>query len=113
MLIDEVPPCLDCGTCCFSTLPTYVRVTGADHERLGERADELAHFIGNRAYMRMADGHCGALRVEPLSGQFLCAAYAIRPDTCRELARSSGACLGEIDSKGDRPLLALRRSRET
>jgi Fe-S-cluster containining protein len=84
-------------------------VTGDDHRRLGERADELVRFDGHRAYMRMIEGHCAALRIEKSSGRFVCSAYDTRPDTCRDLARASPACLGEIETKGDRPLLALGR----
>ena len=40
----------------------YVRVSGQDYARLGERVEELVWFDGNRAYMRMVDGHCGALQ---------------------------------------------------
>ncbi len=104
-----VPECLACGACCFSRLETYVRVTGDDHARLGERADELVRFDGNRAYMRMIDGHCAALRVEISSGELFCSTYLTRPDACRDLARGSGACLGELEAKRDRPLLALGR----
>lgn len=102
-----VPECLACGVCCFSQLGTYVRVSGDDYSRLAERADELVWFDGNRAYMRMVDGHCAALAIEAPSGQFVCSAYATRPRVCRELARGSGACLGELETKGARPLLAL------
>ena len=102
-----IPECLTCGACCFSLLANYVRVTGHDHARLAERAEELAWFDGNRAYMRMADGHCGALRIEPISGRFFCSTYATRPDVCRDLARGSGECRGELDAKAQRPLLAL------
>jgi Fe-S-cluster containining protein len=102
-----VPECLACGACCFSRLETYVRVTGDDHARLGDRTDELVRFEGNRAYMRMIDGHCAALHVEELSGQLFCSVYETRPQTCRDLARDSGACLGEIESKRERPLIAL------
>ena len=105
------PECLACGTCCFSLLETYVRVSGDDYARLGDRADELAGFVGHRVFMRMIDGHCGALAVDVISGQFVCGAYAIRPDVCRDLARESDACRGEIETKRDRPLLALRRAR--
>ena len=108
----DVPECLACGTCCFSTLESYVRVSGDDHARLGERADELARFDGHRAYMRMFEGHCGALRVSGTTGRLTCDAYAIRPEVCRGLARASGACLGELDAKSERPLVALRRERE-
>ena len=98
---------MECGTCCFSALPDYVPVTGSDHARMGDRADELTHFSGNRAFMTMVDGHCGALRVVHSSKQFVCDAYAVRPDTCRELVRGEGACLGELETKGERPLVAL------
>jgi Fe-S-cluster containining protein len=103
------PECLCCGVCCFSLLQEYVRVTGDDHGRLGDRAEELVRFDGNRAYMRMVDGHCAALRVEPSRGRLVCSAYETRPEVCRDLARGSGACLGEIATKLDRPLFALGR----
>jgi hypothetical protein len=106
-----VPECLQCGTCCFSLLLDYVRVLGDDHARLAERADELVWFDGNRAYMRMVDGHCGALRIEARTGAFVCDAYANRPQVCRDLGRGSGACRGELEVKALRPLLALRSSR--
>ncbi len=104
-----VPECLTCGVCCFSLLETYVRVTGDDHAHLGERAEELVRFDGNRAYMRMVDGHCAALRVEQSLGRLVCGVYETRPEVCRDLLRGSGACLGEIATKHDRPLLALGR----
>lgn len=106
-----VPECLACGACCFSRLSTYVRVTGADHSRLGERASELVSFDGHRAYMRMLEGHCSALKIEPVSGRFVCSAYLIRPDVCRDLERGSGACQGELETKATRPLLELGRLR--
>jgi Fe-S-cluster containining protein len=104
------PECLACGTCCFSRLEEYVRVSGDYYTRLGERADELVRFDGNRAYMRMASGHCGALSVDSRSRQFFCGTYDTRPSICRELERGSGACHGEIEAKHLRPLLSLRRS---
>jgi Fe-S-cluster containining protein len=112
----DVPECLTCGACCFSRLATYVRVTGDDHARLGDHADELVWFDGNRAYLRMTNGHCSALRIETGSGLFVCSVYESRPQTCRDLARGSSACRGEIETKRDRPLLALagrRSSRAT
>ena len=117
--LSDVPACLACGTCCFSTLERYVRVTGDDHARLGARAEELTRFVGNRAYMKMTDGHCAALRIETLAmdashashdgadARFVCGVYDERPDVCRDLARGSRECLGEIATKGARPLLAV------
>jgi Fe-S-cluster containining protein len=92
-------------------LGTFVRVTGLDHARLAERAEELVRFEGNRAYMQMADGHCRALTIEAESGRFVCSVYATRPEVCRDLERGSGACRGELSAKSQRPLLALRRQR--
>lgn len=108
-MTETVPECLICGVCCFSRLDTFVRVTGDDHTRLGDRAEDLVRFDGHRAYMRMIDGHCAALRVEKGSGQLVCSAYDTRPQTCRDLARGSAACLGEIATKRERPLHALGR----
>lgn len=87
------PPCLECGTCCFSNLETSVRVTGDDYERLGDAVDDHVNFVGNRAYMRLANGHCSALRVE-LDGRFVCTLYERRPDACRDLERGSPNCAG-------------------
>jgi Fe-S-cluster containining protein len=103
-----VPECLACGACCFSRLPTYLRVSGDDYARLADRAVELVVFEDNRAYMRLSEGHCAALAVDAITGQLACSAYLTRPQACRDLARASGACRGEIATKGERPLLALR-----
>jgi uncharacterized protein len=102
------PPCLECGTCCFSELETYVRVSGDDHARLGEHAAELVHFVENRAYMKMAGGHCAALLLDAASGRFVCRVYELRPAPCRELERGSPQCEAEIALKGDRPPRSLR-----
>jgi Fe-S-cluster containining protein len=109
--VPDVPECLACGTCCFSLLDTFVHVSGDDHARLAEHADELVRFDGIHAFMRMVDGHCGALGIDATSGEFVCGAYATRPQVCRDLARGSGACLGERHMKAERPLLALGRLR--
>ncbi|MBC7369898.1 MAG: YkgJ family cysteine cluster protein [Undibacterium sp.] len=100
------PDCLRCGVCCFSKLETYVRVTGDDWTRLGPMAERVAQFIGNKAYMQMRDGHCAALEPRAAADgtrQYFCAIYAKRPETCRELARGSPQCEGEIARKGARP----------
>ena len=101
--------CLSCGTCCFSQLETYVRVSGDDFERLGSAAETLTVFVGNRAYMRMVDGHCAALRVDPAARRFVCTVYETRPAVCRALERGSPECEGEIATKGERPRLVLSR----
>jgi hypothetical protein len=76
-------------------------VTGDDYERLGVAAEDLVHFVGNRAYMRLGGGHCAALRVEP-SGRFVCSVYERRPDACRDLERGSPQCAGELFTKAGR-----------
>ncbi len=110
-VLEKPRPCLECGTCCFSNLETSVRVTGDDYARLGDATDRFVHFVGNRAYMRLADGHCAALRVE-LEGRFVCTVYATRPDACRDLERASPNCQGELFTKKGRAherLIELRR----
>ncbi len=107
----ETPECRDCGVCCSSLLEDYVNVPGSDYERLGVRADELTQFNGTHAFMRMHDGHCSALERSLVSGQFFCNAYETRPQVCRDLARGSGACRGEIDAKQQRALLVPRLGR--
>lgn len=92
-------------------MATYVRLDGDDHVRLGDRADDLTTFVGNRLYMRMAEGHCAALTMDLTSGRFLCSVYAERPLVCRELVRGSAACRGEIERKGLRPMTLLRSKR--
>jgi uncharacterized protein len=103
----SVPECTSCGTCCFSTLPEYIRVFGVDLDRMDDRAQALTHFLGNRCYMRVEGGHCAALVIDPVARRFVCSIYEARPDCCRALERGSGACRGEIAEKAQRPLLAV------
>jgi len=91
--------------CCCSLLPTYVRLSGEDWARLGDEAERVAHFIGHRAYMKMSAGHCAALQVRPRADggrEYFCTVYDRRPQICRDLARGSPECLGEIATKGGR-----------
>ena len=97
--------CTRCGVCCFSETERHVRVTGDDHERLGDAADDLVVFLGNQAFLRLVgtpgSRHCAALDLLP-GGLFSCRVYEHRPQICRDLARSSPQCAGEITSKGPR-----------
>ena len=106
-----IPECTSCGTCCFSTLPEYIRVFGYDWDRLDERAQSFTHFLGNRCYMRMEGGRCTALIVDVGDGagrpRFLCSIYELRPDVCRSLERGSGNCRADLHEKAERPLLAV------
>lgn len=108
--LKDTPDCLHCGACCFSRGAAFVPVDGRDWERLGGDADRLALFIGNRAFMRMRDGHCAALIVKPLTGEFICSVYERRPQVCRDLARGSPACEAERELKGASTGVALRIS---
>lgn len=86
-----------------------MRVTGADWERLGVDAERVAHFIGNRAFMKMNDGRCAALVPQIAADgepEYLCSIYAVRPQVCRDLARGSPECEGERMSKGARVTLS-------
>jgi Fe-S-cluster containining protein len=107
LAVHDVPECVECGTCCFSTLPEYVRVFGGDWERMDDVAHTYVSFDGNRAFMRLEDGHCAALVLEPAGRRYVCAIYPVRPDVCRSLERGSGGCRGELHEKRERPLLAM------
>jgi hypothetical protein len=98
---------MQCGTCCFSTSPEYVRVTGDDYARLGERAADLTVFVGIRAFMAMSEGHCAALTIDAENGRFICDAYEDRPAACRDLEEGSRECEGELMTKSERPKAAL------
>jgi len=106
------PACLRCGACCFSELPNYVRVTGADYARFGEQLnlEELTHFDENRCYMNMRDGHCAALTLDLATQQFVCSIYESRPSVCRDLERGSPACRAEFHEKGERPRVLMGSS---
>lgn len=96
--------CQRCGVCCFSESPEYVWVTGYDWARLGPDAEQLAHFISNRAFMKMTNGHCTALKIlnaENGSVRFSCSVYDRRPEICRALERGSPECLADLETKGD------------
>ncbi len=99
--------CLTCGACCFSQLANYVSVTGDDYERLerANLAEAFVSFDGHKAFLRMEDGHCKALRVDqsaPGAPRFFCEAYDSRPSICRSLERGQHACAGERASKLER-----------
>lgn len=76
-----------------------MRVSGEDWTRLGVDAERVAQFIGNRAFMRMVEGHCAALELrrspENRATEFFCTLYENRPEVCRNLGRGSPECEGE------------------
>jgi uncharacterized protein len=105
----QQPECTNCGACCFSTYPEYIRLFEVDLARFEDRAQEFTLHLGERFYMRMHQGRCAALQLDPVQRRFTCAVYATRPDVCRCLVPGSGACLDEIECKRDRSRSALER----
>jgi uncharacterized protein len=83
---------------------------GVDFERIGDDVEKWVHFIENRAYMKMLDGHCSALTYDAAHGLFLCAIYERRPDVCRWLERGSGHCAGDRAEKSAESLVMLKRN---
>jgi Fe-S-cluster containining protein len=114
MADDDTPDdCTRCGACCFSESPRHARVTGDDHRRLGEDAEHLVEWIANEAFMRLSavndsPRRCIALAIDPVARSFACSIYETRPQVCRDLARASSACLGELATKRERSKRSLR-----
>ena len=103
--------CQRCGVCCFSDSSEYVWVTGYDWTRLGPDAEQLAHFISNRAFMKMANGHCIALKIfssKNGTARFSCSVYDRRPEICRALERGSPECLADLETKGNSVAAQIR-----
>jgi hypothetical protein len=97
VVVNTPSDCLACGACCFWAAQKFVRVTGDDWKRLEQDAPRVAHFIENRAYMRMTAGHCASLEIRTRAGstEFFCTVYATRPQICRDLGRGTAECAGE------------------
>lgn len=78
-------------------------VTGTDYSRLGPDAESWLKWKNNRAFMRMSDGHCAALKMAsgPAGRQFICTLYDHRPQTCRDLARGSAQCEADWEAKAE------------
>lgn len=104
-----VADCQDCGACCFANTPRYIQVWGVDYDRLGEIAEEVTTIVDGRRYLRMQDGRCAALRIDPATRRFACSIYERRPDACRWLERGSSHCHAQIAHKAERPLIAIER----
>jgi Fe-S-cluster containining protein len=92
-------------------LPEYVRVFGVDADRMDERALSFTHFIENRCFMRIEEGRCAALAIDPVARTFSCSIYEMRPDVCRSLDRGSGQCRADWELKATRPDVAVERLR--
>ncbi len=101
MTSPEALDCQVCGACCFSNSERAIRVSGGDHARLDELAEELSVFVGNQCFMRLAGERCAALERGP-EGRLRCAIYEQRPEVCRRLERGSDECRAERHAKLER-----------
>jgi Fe-S-cluster containining protein len=61
-------------------------------------------------HMLIAHGRCAALTLDRETSRFLCAIYERRPSICRDLVRSSPACLFEHATKAIRVAAALHEA---
>ena len=84
-----------------------MRVFGIDFDRMDERGRTFVEFLGNRVFMRMREGRCTALTIDPVALTYVCAIYAMRPDVCRSLERGASGCRADRHEKAERPLLAV------
>ncbi len=92
--MSELQDCTTCGACCFSLGRGYIALFAVDLERFEpEDREDLVQEVAGRPCMRMIDGRCAALRVDPTESLFVCAIYGRRPDVCRSLVRGSSDCL--------------------
>ncbi len=99
---DDLPECLACGACCFSSEADYLQVFEVDAARLGADCAALTVSVGAARYVAMKDGHCAALSLELELGSTACTLYPRRPDVCRHLQRGSAQCRQAI-ARGRRP----------
>jgi len=94
-----VPPCTECGACCFNGHPDYIRVFAVDLERMDARALALTVVRDGGRYLRFEDGRCAALGLDPATDRVGCSIYEMRPDVCRWLERGSGECRSQLAAK--------------
>jgi uncharacterized protein len=109
--VTQKPPqdCVRCGCCCINSAASAIRVTGDDYSRLSEHAESLVQFIGNRAFMKLKDGHCTALKIDVTCARLTCTIYERRPQVCRDLAEGSPECNAERHHKAARRLKLLNQ----
>lgn len=112
--MSETYDCVACGACCFGRRD-YVQVFAHDVAKLGaartaelvaESVGEIPASVGRasepRRFMKMIDGHCGALRTD-VPNQYLCAVYDDRPVLCHALEPGSSPCLEARARRGVGP----------
>jgi len=105
----DVPDdCTACGACCFSNRGDYIAVFAVDEARMDQVARALTRVTDGRRFMRFAHGRCAALSVG--GERLVCSIYPMRPDACRWLERGGSECRAQFARKGQRALVALRRS---
>lgn len=105
---DDLPECLACGACCFSSEAGYLRVFEVDAARLGADRAVVTVSVGGACYLAMKDGRCAALSVDLERGSARCTLYPRRPDVCRHLQRGSAQCRQAI-ARAHRPQRAAPR----
>lgn len=97
--------CVACGRCCYYNAPNYVLLYPEDISDFGPAAI-AKHTVkstlsanslrpgedGSEIYMRMENGHCCALDVNP-GVSYACSIYKDRPLLCRMYEPGSVDCL--------------------
>ncbi len=105
----NLPECVACGSCCLSAQQDYLELFAIDLQRMDATAHGLTRSDGARQFMRIESGRCAALCVDFTTRELRCTIYPMRPDVCRWLERGSGACLEQVDAKGDQARQLLTR----
>lgn len=97
--------CISCGRCCYYDQPNYALLFPEDIAVFGP-AGLAEHTVkstlsgeslrpgedGSEIYMRMENGHCCALEVNP-GVSYKCSIYPDRPLLCRVFEPGNSECL--------------------
>lgn len=90
--------CQRCGACCYGP-DAYVSVNELDLSAMTRQTRaRLVVRKGERRYLRMLNGHCGALRAR--QGHYSCRIYEERPQPCHSVAAGSRECLTAREKRG-------------
>ncbi len=90
--------CQACGACCYGP-EAYVAVSTVDLCRMSAAVrGRYVTRLGDRAYLRMVHGHCGALRAR--QGHYSCRIYGMRPTPCHVVEEGSRECLDARRRRG-------------
>ncbi len=111
----DTEDCTACGACCFTEQADYIELWQVDRDRLGAELARVGVERDGRWHLRMTDGRCHSLVIDPIARRFTCRVYALRPDACRALRPGSAHCRGDQRSKSatvDVAVEQLRRRRD-